>query len=332
MTRSRALGLVIAALPAVAAGGEWSEASCMHAPDKRCEVWNEFPEAGETASWNGYAMNGRAEGVGGLEWRKNGTVTQRYFGRLHEGKKEGIGGYYEWSDGRRYKGGFVDNRMQGRGLFRERDGTLYDGFWIQGIRASDRAYQAHLEATFDRCTHVGDSDPRFSVWRGIERSRRGCELDDLADVGVRDLVLAGIRLQDFYRKYRSRLQHVTVTRSPSDGSELLTLPGLVIRLVPPWETANRDEWVVDSIRLTKTGARTGRGVEVGAAGEEVERVYADTRQQPRIGPDTGLLAFGPDARLSFEADELGGQSVASITLSISPVVHDDCDGEEGEDP
>lgn len=193
-------------------------------------------------------------------------MTQRYIGPLRVGKKEGFGAF-EWSDGRRYLGGFRANRMRGRGLFCDRAGTRYDGFWLEGKKVSDGEYQAYLDRV-----HAGAS--------------------------IRDLSLAGIRLQDFYQKYDGKLGTPAVEEYSSDAGDSwrLTFPGVVVELFAPWGKGSQG-WVVHSVEVKSGPARTARGVGLGDASGKVRREYGDLTVRYDIA--TGLIAYGNWAYLSF---------------------------------
>jgi hypothetical protein len=282
--RTAFLGLIF--VPFLARAGEWAKARQCIGPDGKgglsCLAWNEYPAPGETATWCGAIADGKCEGEGVLEWRKAGELTQRYIGPLRVGKKEGLGAF-EWSDGRRYLGGFHANRMHGRGLFRDRAGTRYDGFWLEGKRVSDGEYQAYLDRV-----HAGAS--------------------------IRDLSLAGIRLQDFFQKYEGKLGTPAVEEYSVDAGDLqkLTFPGVVVELFAPW--GKGQGWVVHSVEVKSGPAKTARGVGLGDASLKVLQVYGNLTV--RYETATGLVAYGNWAYLSFGV-ERDGPAVRAITLGTN---------------
>jgi hypothetical protein len=42
-----------------------------------------------------------------------------------------IEGVYEWADGRRYEGDWLDNNMHGKGVYTWKDGRKYEGYQIK---------------------------------------------------------------------------------------------------------------------------------------------------------------------------------------------------------
>ena len=41
-------------------------------------------------------------------------------------------GVYEWPDGRKYEGEWLDNSMHGKGIYTWKDGRKYEGIYING--------------------------------------------------------------------------------------------------------------------------------------------------------------------------------------------------------
>jgi formylglycine-generating enzyme required for sulfatase activity len=129
-----------------------------------CAVWNENPEANETASWSGSCSDGKASGVGTLtfKFRKNRKKTQSvYTGELLHGKLNGFGTYdfenretYEgtWGNGELTKGtiryrngdqyiGEISNyKSQGQGTLTFRNGDIYFGRFEAGTPHGDGTY------------------------------------------------------------------------------------------------------------------------------------------------------------------------------------------------
>ena len=66
--------------------GKWVKVS-----DKDCEVWSSFSRENETVTWSGAVTNGKAHGVGTLQWFTNGSPTSLYEGELKNGMYDGPG-------------------------------------------------------------------------------------------------------------------------------------------------------------------------------------------------------------------------------------------------
>jgi hypothetical protein len=94
-----------------------------------CFVWNQNPNAGETANWSGPCENRRASGKGTLIW-KHGSREQRYDGEMRDGKLNGHG-IYSFSTAERYEGDFKDDQYDGTGTLLA-GGDRYDGSWRAG--------------------------------------------------------------------------------------------------------------------------------------------------------------------------------------------------------
>ena len=131
------------------------------AENQPCQVHNPFPEPGETVTWSGECVAGKAFGKGRLVWRSSkgtstyegeyfrgkmhgrGTLTwpngDRYEGEYRDGKMHGRG-TLTWPNGNRYEGDFRDGKMYGRGTHTFSDGARYDGEFLDG--------KAHGRGTF----------------------------------------------------------------------------------------------------------------------------------------------------------------------------------------
>src|SRR6267378_3877460 len=128
----------------------WSLLLAMHAlaqtatPDwvadlgNGCKVWSSYPEPNATISWSGDCKNGLAQGVGVLQWFKDGKAQSRYEGEYRDGELNGRG-VYTLANGNRYEGELKDNKPNGRGVFTFADGDRYEGSWTNGcFRQRDR--------------------------------------------------------------------------------------------------------------------------------------------------------------------------------------------------
>ena len=109
------------------------------AENQRCQLYHSYnPVAGETVTWSGDCVDGKAHGEGRYVWRVNRDIYT-YEGQMRAGKRDGKG-IYTWADGSRYEGQWRDNRMHGQGTFTWADGTRHVGelrnsnFHGRGIR------------------------------------------------------------------------------------------------------------------------------------------------------------------------------------------------------
>jgi hypothetical protein len=69
-----------------AASGKWTEAS-----NTNCLVWNSYPRDGESVTWSGDVVDGKAQGTGIVQWFTNGVPTTSYEGEMKHGMADGHG-------------------------------------------------------------------------------------------------------------------------------------------------------------------------------------------------------------------------------------------------
>ncbi|MES1988446.1 MAG: hypothetical protein V4440_10535 [Pseudomonadota bacterium] len=91
-----------------------------------CKIWNSKSLEGYAISWTGQCKNGKADGIGSLQWFYNKSPKGRYDGDYVLGKMHGHG-TYAMDDGSRYIGEFRNNLRSGRGAYLWADGTRYEG-------------------------------------------------------------------------------------------------------------------------------------------------------------------------------------------------------------
>lgn len=96
-------------------------------PKTKCSVWNSHRAAGETVRWSGQCRGGRAHGKGVAKWSINGKSTDRFEGRMSEGKI--VKGVSVSAAGERYEGTWRDSKRHGRGKITWTNGVHYDGQW-----------------------------------------------------------------------------------------------------------------------------------------------------------------------------------------------------------
>lgn len=61
-----------------------------------CRIWNEEPRAGETVTWTGRCIDGKAEGYGALimEYARDGVqVLSIHWGEMAAGRSQGYGSW-----------------------------------------------------------------------------------------------------------------------------------------------------------------------------------------------------------------------------------------------
>jgi hypothetical protein len=68
------------------ATGKWLKAS-----NTNCLVWNSFPREDESVTWSGGISDGKAHGIGKLQWFTNNITTTGYEGELKLGLADGHG-------------------------------------------------------------------------------------------------------------------------------------------------------------------------------------------------------------------------------------------------
>jgi hypothetical protein len=77
-----------------------------------CQVWNPASVPGETVTWKGACLNGRADGLGILQWYENAIAGLRYEGEMKDGKRDG-NGVLNFTDGRKQDGTWKNDMFVG---------------------------------------------------------------------------------------------------------------------------------------------------------------------------------------------------------------------------
>src|SRR4030095_15954790 len=76
--------------------------------DGRTYVWNNYPTAGDSASWSGATdSQGYATGYGTLTWYKNGNWASRYAAPMVRGRLNGFVKNQD-ANGKRFQGTYVN--------------------------------------------------------------------------------------------------------------------------------------------------------------------------------------------------------------------------------
>ena len=84
---------------------------------------------------------------------------RRYYGEWLNNDMEGCGVYY-WADGRRYEGQYHNDKKCGFGLYYWTDGRKYEGWWLKG--------KQHGLGTY---LDPGKEKVKFGLWEGGKRIR-----------------------------------------------------------------------------------------------------------------------------------------------------------------
>jgi hypothetical protein len=98
-----------------------------------CKFWNPNPQPDESVTWSAGCRDGYGEGVGVLQWFRDGKPSSRHEGTFVKGKAEGPGSTTS-ADGVRYEGNFVDRLRSGEGVMTATNGARYEGHWVAGKR------------------------------------------------------------------------------------------------------------------------------------------------------------------------------------------------------
>lgn len=114
-----------------------------------CQVHNPYPEPGETFTWSGGCVDGKAEGEGRLIWRSSGGSTETYEGGMKAGAFYGYG-VLIWPGGR-YEGEFQGRQAHGYGVESYESGVEYMGEWRSGCFGERDSVWATLGASPREC-------------------------------------------------------------------------------------------------------------------------------------------------------------------------------------
>lgn len=96
-----------------------------------CKVWSdEAPNPKDQVTWSGGCRDGKASGIGKLEWKRDGKVLGTYDGNMADGRFDGPGrlrlptgsGGFE-----QMEGFFRDGVIGDIGLYQDSAGIIYDG-------------------------------------------------------------------------------------------------------------------------------------------------------------------------------------------------------------
>ena len=101
-----------------------------------CRVWNSNPGSEETITWGGPCKDGYANGYGVLVWMVDDQLDEAYVGVLVSGHYTGYGTQI-WRNGATYTGSYLDDRASGWGTYRNPNGDMFSGNWVNGCLKHD---------------------------------------------------------------------------------------------------------------------------------------------------------------------------------------------------
>ena len=108
------------------------------AENQPCQLYNPSPKPGETVTWSGDCVDGKASGEGRVVWR--GSYGESvYEGGYRDGKTHGHG-IYTREDGLRYEGELRDGKPHGHATVSFVNGDGYEGEWRDGKRHGHGTY------------------------------------------------------------------------------------------------------------------------------------------------------------------------------------------------
>ena len=119
------------------------------AENQPCQLWQQNPEPGETITWSGACVDGKASGEGREVLYSPDGGQSVYEGEWRNGKKHGQG-TYTWADGARYEGEWAYGRAHGYGTYTTVSGKRYTGEWRNGCYKAGSRW-ATVAATREEC-------------------------------------------------------------------------------------------------------------------------------------------------------------------------------------
>ena len=125
LTEDQAETLLAGGVPLEPFGPNW-----IVTENQPCQLYNSSPEPGETVTWSGNCVDGKASGEGRVVWRGN-YGRPVYEGGYRDGRMHGHG-TYTWADGEGYEGGYRDGKEHGHGTYTWASGDLYEGEYRDG--------------------------------------------------------------------------------------------------------------------------------------------------------------------------------------------------------
>ena len=101
-----------------------------------CQLYDIEPEPGETVTWSGTCVDGKASGSGRAIWRGTSYGEGVYEGGYRAGKAHDENGVYT-SGGYRYEGGWRDGLPHGFGKIVDPEENRFEGEWHDGCFEQD---------------------------------------------------------------------------------------------------------------------------------------------------------------------------------------------------
>ena len=183
VTRCKDGGYRVAGIPGVTLdplGPNW-----IVAENQACQIYKPNLQPGDTVTWSGACVDGKASGEGRFTWRGNHGENV-YQGEFLAGRIHGRG-LYRWAVGACYDGELRDGRQHGPGTQTWPRGGRYQGEWRDGKRhghgtyiwASGARYEGQWrnDKRHGRGTYTwGDGDAMTCEWRNGEDVHGTCEL------------------------------------------------------------------------------------------------------------------------------------------------------------
>ena len=192
------------------------------AENQPCQLYNAYPEPGETVTWSGDCVNGKASGEGRAVWRDShgegvyesgyrdgkvygrGTFTRsngnRYEGEFRDGTWGGRG-TFTWASGDRYEGEWRDGKENGNGTLTLADGSRYEGQWQEGKPHGEGTYTSDGYTYKGRWNKGCFGERGDGNWAAVSTTAEACGF-----INCKDLVA---RRRAFNREWDSLLRIAT---------------------------------------------------------------------------------------------------------------------------
>lgn len=147
----------LAVISGAACAGDWTAD-----PTTGCTAWNPNPQPGETITWSGACVDGKASGEGTLAYVQNGAAVQTInCSSFVEGKCSSGRQKITMADGTTNEGEVSNGSWQGKLVVVRPNGDRYEWQFVDGKRDKKGVY-----ASADGHRYEGDFD-------GIKRSGKG---------------------------------------------------------------------------------------------------------------------------------------------------------------
>lgn len=131
LTSSQVEALLADAGPLEPFGPNW-----ILAENQPCQLYTPTPEQGETVTWSGGCVDGKASGMGRAVWRGSSYGQGIYEGEYRAGKEHDDNGLYT-VDGYSYEGRWRAGVPHGYGILTDPEGNRFEGEWRNGCFEQD---------------------------------------------------------------------------------------------------------------------------------------------------------------------------------------------------